>query len=82
MLKRRDSSTMAADRDQDAVGALPSSLDDLPDVLTVDEVARVLRLSRNGAYEAVARREIPSIRIGRRVLVPKRKLLSLINGDE
>ena len=38
---------------------------------TVEEAARRLGLSRNGAYEAVKRGEIPSIRIGRRVLVPR-----------
>jgi excisionase family DNA binding protein len=38
---------------------------------TVDEVAVVLGIGRNGAYEAIWRREIPAIRLGRRLLVPK-----------
>lgn len=40
-------------------------------VLTVEEAATLLGISRAFAYEAVNRGEIPSIRIGRRVLVPK-----------
>jgi excisionase family DNA binding protein len=43
-------------------------------VLNVAEVAEVLGLSRNAAYEAVRRGDIPAIRIGRRILVPVRAL--------
>jgi excisionase family DNA binding protein len=39
--------------------------------ITVDQVAKALRISRNAAYAGVKAGEIPSIRIGRRVLVPK-----------
>jgi excisionase family DNA binding protein len=38
---------------------------------TVDEVARLLGISRSGAYDSIARGEIPSLNIGRRVLVPR-----------
>jgi excisionase family DNA binding protein len=41
------------------------------EVLTVEEVAKRLGLGRNSAYEGVARGEIPSIRVGRRILVPR-----------
>ena len=40
-------------------------------VLTVPEVARVLRIGRNLAYELVARGDIPSRRLGRRIVVPR-----------
>jgi excisionase family DNA binding protein len=36
----------------------------------VPELAEQLGISRNAAYEAIKRGEIPSIRIGRRYLVP------------
>ena len=39
-------------------------------VVTVMEVARILGIGRNLAYEAVARGEIPSIRVGGRILIP------------
>lgn len=48
--------------------------------LTVEEAAALLGISRAFAYEAVRRGEIPSIRIGRRVLVPRVALDRLVNG--
>jgi len=47
---------------------------------TVDEVARLLGISRSGAYDSIARGEIPSLRIGRRVLVPREPLLDLVRS--
>ena len=47
--------------------------------LTVPEAARLLGISRNLAYEAVRRGEIPCIRIGRRFLVPRVALERLLN---
>ncbi len=38
--------------------------------VTVAETAAKLGIGRNQAYEAIRRGEIPSIRIGKRVLVP------------
>ena len=39
--------------------------------LTIDEAARVLGIGRNGAYEAARRGDIPTVRIGKRILVPR-----------
>lgn len=48
--------------------------------LTVEEAAATLGISRASAYEAVRRGEIPSIRIGRRVLVPRVRLDRLLSA--
>ncbi len=40
-------------------------------VLTVPEAGRLLGLGRNAAYEAAARGEIPTIKIGKLLKVPK-----------
>ena len=45
---------------------------------TVDEVARLLGISRSGAYDSIARGEIPSLDIGRRVLVPRDAFLEML----
>jgi excisionase family DNA binding protein len=45
--------------------------------IDVGTAARRIGLSRNGMYEAVARGEIPSIRIGRRLLIPVHALEAL-----
>ena len=39
---------------------------------TVGEVAEMLRIGRNAAYDLVARGEIPSVKVGRLVRVPVR----------
>jgi excisionase family DNA binding protein len=58
------------DRDQhDHAGAAQPADERL--VYTVPEAGRLLGLSRNGSYEAAKRGEIPTIRIGRLLLVPK-----------
>ena len=43
--------------------------------LTVPEAGRVAGLGRDAAYAAVERREIPAIRVGRRLIVPTPALL-------
>ena len=50
-------------------------------VLTVNEVAKLLGLSRASAYQGVARGEIPSIRVGRRILVPRQALERMLEGN-
>ena len=39
--------------------------------LDVPEAGKLLGLGRNAAYEAAAKGEIPTIRIGKRILVPR-----------
>src|SRR3989442_15868578 len=52
-----------------------------PDVLTIAEAARRLRIGRNSAYEAAQRGELPVLRIGRRLLAPRLALERLLAGD-
>jgi excisionase family DNA binding protein len=46
---------------------------------TVEEVAKLLRISRWAAYEAVKRGELPTITLGRRILVPRRVVERLLS---
>jgi excisionase family DNA binding protein len=46
--------------------------------VSVDEAARLIGISRAAAYAAVARGEIPTLRIGRRVLVPRAQLAAML----
>ena len=46
-------------------------LNKYPDVLTVREVAEVLGIGINKAYELMNLRIVGSIRIGRKIVVPK-----------
>jgi excisionase family DNA binding protein len=55
---------------------------EVPAVLTVEEAARLLRISRGSAYEGVRCNQIPTSRIGRRLLVPRAKLLRMLGEEE
>jgi excisionase family DNA binding protein len=48
--------------------------------LTVQEAARVLGISRDAAYQAVSTGEIPSFRIGRRILVSRMAIDRLLTA--
>jgi excisionase family DNA binding protein len=50
--------------------------------LTVEEAAQLLGISRAFAHEAVRRGETPSIKIGRRILVPKAALHKLVGATD
>jgi excisionase family DNA binding protein len=47
-------------------------------VLTIEETATVLRIGRTAAYDAARRGEIPTIRLGRSLRVPRALLLELL----
>jgi len=49
--------------------------------VTVSEAAKLLGIGRNLAYEAVKRNEIPSIRIGDRILVPRAGLDRMVSSQ-
>ena len=51
-------------------------------VLTVDETAEALGISRNSAYKAVAEGQIPSIRIGKRILVLRKPLNRMLEDPD
>jgi excisionase family DNA binding protein len=53
-------------------------LESAPELLTVTEAAKLLRIGRTSAYEALRCGRIPGVRIGRRVLVPKVVLQDMI----
>lgn len=49
--------------------------DELPLMLSVPDVAKVLGISRAGVYELVHSREFPSMKVGSRIIIPKDKFL-------
>jgi excisionase family DNA binding protein len=50
--------------------------------LTIPETAKVLGIGLNQAYEAARRGEIPTIKIGKRILVPVAALERKLRGSE
>lgn len=50
--------------------------------LTIPEAAKVLGVGRSAAYEAARTGQIPTIKIGKRILVPVTALERLLAGDD
>ena len=57
------------------------SYDDLPLMLSVPDLTALLGISRAGAYELGKRKGFPALHIGKRVLVPKDKLIAWIEEN-
>ena len=55
--------------------------DALPLTLTAPEVGEVLGISRAGAYELVHSASFPKVKIGKRILVPKDKLIEWLDAQ-
>jgi excisionase family DNA binding protein len=51
------------------------------EVLTIAETAEVLGINVNTAYRAVRSGEIPALRFGDRLVVPRVRLDALLKGD-
>jgi excisionase family DNA binding protein len=49
----------------------------LPLFMTVDQAADVLGIGRSAAYDAIRYGQLPAVRFGRRLRVPKAALLTL-----
>ncbi|WP_433344183.1 helix-turn-helix domain-containing protein [Micromonospora sp. CA-111912] len=50
--------------------------------MSVTEAGLILGINRGGAYEAAKRGDIPTIRIGVRLIVPTAKLRAMLGLDE
>lgn len=55
-------------------------MNEAPELLTVTEAARLLRIGRNTAYSLVARGVIPHVRLGHLIRVPRASLEGWLTG--
>ena len=56
-----------------------TSLDQLPIALSAEDVAQVLGISRANAYTLMHSKNFPTLKIGKRMTVPKDKLIEWID---
>jgi excisionase family DNA binding protein len=49
-------------------------------ILTVDEARKMIGLSRGSMYQAIYSGQVPSIRVDRRILIPRARLEQILNG--
>ena len=53
---------------------------DLSDVITAEQLASALQISKSGAYALLNRSDFPTLRIGGRKMVMKKELLEWLNS--
>lgn len=58
-----------------------TSVDQLPITLCAEDVASVLGISRAGAYTLMHSKGFPTIKIGKRMVVPKDKLVKWMEAQ-
>jgi len=56
--------------------------DSYDDVVTVEQLAKMLKIGRNTAYELVRAQIIPSIRVGRNIRIPKQSIIEYITNKD
>lgn len=57
------------------------TLDNCPALLTVPELATVLRIGRNTAYRLVDAGSIPSIKIGRQIRIYREDVIRFVSNS-
>ena len=58
-----------------------TNIKDLPLTLNAREAAGVLRISKSKVYELARTESFPAVRIGKRVVIPRDKLIEWMNGQ-
>ena len=58
-----------------------TNVEDLPLTLKAHEAADVLRISNSKVYELAQSESFPAIRIGKRVVIPRDKLIEWMNAQ-
>ena len=58
-----------------------TNIEELPLTLNAREAAEVLRISKSKVYELAQSESFPAIRIGKRVVIPRDKLIQWMNDQ-
>ena len=58
-----------------------TNIEELPLTLNAREAAEVLRISKSKVYELAQSESFPAIRIGKRVVIPRDKMIQWMNNQ-
>ena len=58
-----------------------TNIEELPLSLNAREVAEVLRISKSKVYDLARTESFPAVRIGKRVVIPRDKLIQWMNNQ-
>ena len=59
----------------------PTTFNDLPLTLRVEDLMPILNIGRNTAYELVRSGQIKSVRIGKQIRIPKENIRLFLKGS-
>lgn len=60
---------------------MATNFEHIPDVLTISEFQKTLRIGRGTAYRLIKSKEIRSIRIGRSIRIPREYVMEFVNAQ-
>jgi len=58
-----------------------NSLEELPYVMNVQDVASIMRIGRDSAYDLCRRKGFPAKRIGRSIRIPRDRFINWLNSE-
>ena len=51
------------------------NFDDMPDIMSVNDLKKLFKIGINKAYEITHYKNFPAIHIGRKIIIPKKQLM-------
>lgn len=55
--------------------------DDFPDLMTVEDLKKLFDIGTNKAYEITHYKNFPKLKIGRKIIIPKKQLMQWIENQ-
>lgn len=52
--------------------------DNYPDIVTPDDIQKMLRIGRNSVYDLLKQGKIKSLRVGKKYLIPKTSVINFL----
>ncbi len=49
-----------------------------PDVVSIDEIQQMLRIGKNAVYDLLKSKQLKSIKVGKRYIVPKKYVIDFL----
>ncbi|MBO6303150.1 MAG: helix-turn-helix domain-containing protein [Ruminiclostridium sp.] len=55
-------------------------LENYPDIITIEDLCKILHIGRNKAYEFLNEKLIKSLKVGRKYIIPKKCVIDFLNS--
>ena len=52
-----------------------------PDVVTIEQLMKMLNIGKNKAYELIKNKTIPTVRIGKKYIIPKVSVIQFLSNN-